>query len=26
MIKANVAFLEGRFFFSQSELFENFSD
>jgi len=26
MIKAKVAFLEGRLFFSQSELFENFSD
>jgi len=26
MIKAKVAFLEGRIFFSQSGLFENFTD
>jgi len=26
MIKTKVAFLEGRLFFSQSGLFENFSD
>jgi len=26
MIKTKVAFLEGRLFSSQSELFENFSD